>query len=238
MDYSERLVRLPSTFVCYSPAMNERAAPGVPPSEASGEVTFGSFHRLAKLNDAVLESWAAILQRVPRSRMLLVAGALHEADARTRIADAFARRGVAADRLELIESRSFRDYLRLHHRVDLLLDSFPWTGHTVACHAAWMGVPTVTLAGDTHRSRMVASLFMNLQLPELITGAREQYVTTAVTLVTDVPRLRKIRRSLRDRLAASPLLDHAGFARDVEAAYRHVWRTWCESSNRQDATAR
>jgi predicted O-linked N-acetylglucosamine transferase (SPINDLY family) len=228
--YAERLVRLPKTFVSFRPAPSPPAVATLP-ADANGHVTFASFHKLAKLNDDVLATWAAVLRRVPRSRVTLVAGALVEPVARQRLIVVFARLGITAGRVEFLPSRSFDAYLRLHDSVDVVLDAFPWTGHTVACHAAWMGVPTVTLTGTTHRSRMVHSLLMNLGLPELIGMTTDAYVDTAVALAKDARRLRTLRSTLRDRLANSALMNHQEFAHDMEAAYRTMWQTWCDSAS-------
>ena len=124
---------------------------------------------------------------------------------------------------------SLSEYLALHDEVDVLLDSHPFSGHTVSCHALWMGVPVVTLAGDRHCSRMVASVLMNVGLPELIAHTPAEYVEIAIALAADPARLAALRSSLRERMAASPLMDRHRFARNAEQAYRQMWRTWCVS---------
>src|SRR5205085_408289 len=105
-----------------------------------------------------------------------------------------------------------------------------FTGHTISCHAAWMGVPVVTLAGDRHCSRMVASVLSNLGLPDLIAETPGEYVKIASELAGNPPRLAELRSTLRERMRASPLTDAPRFARNVEQAYREMWRTWCASS--------
>jgi predicted O-linked N-acetylglucosamine transferase (SPINDLY family) len=228
----ERLFRLPKTFACFRPA--DVAPPvGTQPAAGRGEVTFASFHLLAKLNDELLGRWAEILKRVSASRLLLVASGLNESTTRERFMRFFGERGIGADRLDFMGRQTLESYLALHHEVDVLLDCHPFSGHTLSCHALWMGVPVVTLAGKTHCSRMVASVLGNLDLSELVATGPEDYVRIAVELAGDLPRLAELRATLRARMEQSPLMDAPAFARDIEAAYRQMWRTWCEQPESQ-----
>jgi len=224
--YTEKLVHLPETFACYRPVDDSPAVSPLPASER-GHVTFASFHTLAKLNVPLLESWSRILARVPDARLLLCAAGLSDPAARQRLSSFFTEHGLGAGRIEFRAWQDMREYLAAHHAVDVLLDSHPCSGHTVSCHALWMGVPPVTLAGARHGGRMVASVLYNAGLPELIARTSAEYEDIAVNLASDLPRLAELRRTMRDRLAASPLLDARRFSRAVEGAYRHMWRKWC-----------
>jgi len=227
--HTETLVRLPDIFACYRPP--EDAPPINPlPALVKRHITFGSFHTLAKLNDPLFELWARILSQVPNSRLLMVAAGLNEPTCRERLAAFFGARGIAPDRLDFRGNQPLAKYLAAHHEVDLTLDSYPFTGHTIACHALWMGVPVVTLAGESHRSRMVASVLHAAGLSELIAGTPEEYVDIAIQLTKDLPRLANLREGLRYRLRITSLLDAARFARNMEDAYRAMWRYWCEKA--------
>jgi len=190
--YVEKLARLPDAFFCYTPPDAPPVAPA--PALATGQVSFGSFNRYSKINARVLDAWAAILARVPGSRLLLQCGSFGEPEVRNEIGAEFARRGVDPKRLLLRPSAGFADYLAAHHEVDIVLDSFPHAGHTVTCHALWMGVPVVTLAGDRYAARMGA----------------------------DTARLGTLRAGLRQRFQASALCDPARFTRGLEAACRRM----------------
>ena len=120
------------------------------------------------------------------------------------------------------------DYFALYRQIDIGLDPFPCNGGTTTCDALWMGVPVVTLAGRTAVGRGGVSVLRNVGLPELIAETPEQYVQIAAALAGDLPRLAELRRTLRERMRASPLMDAPRFARNVEAAYRQMWRKWCE----------
>ena len=90
-----------------------------------------------------------------------------------------------------------------------------------------MGVPFVTLAGQTGISRAGMCLLSNVGLTELIARNRKHYVELAVQWANDHPRLAEVRRGLRERMRASALLDAVRFTRNLEAAYRQMWRGWC-----------
>ena len=111
--------------------------------------------------------------------------------------------------------------------MDIALDTFPYHGTTTTCEAMWMGVPVVSLAGQRHVSRVGVSLLNNVGLPELVANTPEEYVRIAVDLANDLPRLQELRSTLRQRMEQSPLMDAPRFARNVEAAYRQMWRKWC-----------
>ena len=225
--HTEQLVRLPEVLACFRPS--DEAPPVSPlPALARGQVTFASFHTMAKLNDRLLEHWGAILQQTPDSRLMMVASGLEQISTRQRCIKFFERHGIGAERLVFEGRVSLSLYLALHHEVDLLLDSHPFNGHTVSCHALWMGVPVVTLAGACYCSRMVASVLSSVGLPELIAHTPAAYVEIARALAVDRRRLAALRSGLRERMAGSPLMDAPRFARNVEQAYRQMWRTWCK----------
>src|SRR5205085_9532831 len=123
---------------------------------------------------------------VPNSRLLISRHTL-TGSARERIAYAFTSRGIAPDRLELRSAFAHGGHLSTYHDIDIALDSFPWTGHTTACEGLWMGVPIVTLRGNSHAGRMVASVLTQLGLTDLISDTPEQYVSIASTFATDLP---------------------------------------------------
>jgi protein O-GlcNAc transferase len=222
--HTERLVRLPDCQWCFEapadcPEVTE------PPSVSAGHVTFASFSNLAKIGPTVIELWSRLLMRVPDSRLLIVRRGLASIgdEYRTR----FARHGVAPDQIELRDAVPFLEYLALYGASDIVLDTFPYTGGTTTCHALWMGVPVVTLTGVTATSRGGASLLNAVGLGELVAGTTDEYLDIAAALAQDRRRLAALRAGMRDRMAASPLMDAERFTRNLEKAYRAMWTAWC-----------
>ncbi|MGD0462850.1 MAG: tetratricopeptide repeat protein [Tepidisphaeraceae bacterium] len=220
--YREQSIRLPKSWCCYDPLTD------IPPSPARtpGPVRFGSLNNPCKLNEPLLRLWARVIQAVPDSQLLVqVIGENH----RQRILDLFRSLNIAPDRLEFVARCGRPDYLRLYDRIDICLDPLPYNGITTTCDALWMGVPVVTLAGKTAAGRAGTSILMNLDLAELTARDPEQFVNIAQSLAADHPRRADLRSTLRRRMQQSPLMDHRRFARDMEAAYRQMWRQWCAS---------
>jgi predicted O-linked N-acetylglucosamine transferase (SPINDLY family) len=116
--------------------------------------------------------------------------------------------------------------------IDLALDTFPYAGTTTTCEALWLGVPVLTLSGETSVSRSGHALLKMLGLDELIAPNEAEYVQKAIELAHDLDRLDALRRGMRSRFDASPLRDEAGFTRELEAAYRAMWRDWCAAEKR------
>jgi len=224
--YSEQLLRVSPCAWCYRPTCR-------PPVTArpAGPITFGCFNTFAKVTEPMLALWGGILQAVPRSRLLLKAAGLGSPSVRERVLAIFAQQGIAPERLELRGLEPTQGgHLALYGQVDLALDTFPYHGTNTTLEALWMGVPVVTLAGASHVSRVGVSLLSNLGLPELVAGSQEQYVRIATELAGDVPRRAHLRATLRQRLEQSPLMDAPRFARTIEAAYRQMWRAWCQKN--------
>jgi predicted O-linked N-acetylglucosamine transferase (SPINDLY family) len=223
--HSEESIRLPRTFWCFDP-LEEILEVNELPALREGHVTFGCLNYFGKINDPLLDLWARILAEVPASRFRLLAprGRCREA-----FLGALEARGIDRSRVEFMTKSPRREYLAWHHGIDLVLDTFPYNGHTTSLDALWMGVPVVSLAGEHPVSRAGLSQMSNLGLPELVTSSPDEYVRIAVHLAQDIPRLAELRRTLRSRMQASPLMDAAGFARDIESAYRRMWQQWCES---------
>jgi predicted O-linked N-acetylglucosamine transferase (SPINDLY family) len=222
--YSERTIRLPDSFWCYDPLENRGIPVNSLPALETGVFTFGCLNKFFKLNEVVLALWARVMRQVENSRLLLLAP---PGSHRQRTLDRFSQEGIASARIEFAPRQSREEYLRLYHRIDLGLDSFPYNGHTTSLDAFWMGVPVVTLVGQTVVGRAGLSQLTNLGLPELIARTPDQYVQIVAELAGDLPRLAELRRTLRARMEASALMDGPRFARNVEAAYRQMWRIWC-----------
>jgi len=223
--HSERLMRLPHCQWCYR---EPEGAPGVieRSSAAPGRVVFSAFTNPSKITRELIGLWSRLLARVPDANFLLLGQGVDSIAGEFRAH--FARHDIAAERIAFQGHKPFAEYLALHGEVDIMLDTFPYTGGTTSCHALWMGVPLVTLTGETATSRGGASLLNTIGLPDLVADSPERYLEIAENLANDAARLRELRAGLRKRMLASPLMDIPEFTRSLERAFRSMWQSWCE----------
>jgi protein O-GlcNAc transferase len=227
--YSESLIRLPETLLCYLPD-KKSAAVGELPLLQTGNITFGSCNKLNKISPEVFKMWANILQTIPNSRLLMKAQTLSDKPIQQYITDKFTQQGISEKRIKLFPwTLTTREHLTIYNKIDIGLDAFPYHGTTTTCEALWMGVPVITLEGEAYASRGGVSLLSNVGHRELIAQTADEYVELAVGLANDMTRLQSIRQSLRGEMARSPLCDAERFILHLENCYREMWKSWCDA---------
>ena len=225
--HAEKLVRLGGGCWCYWP---DADSPPVadPPMLANEYVTFGTLNKLVKVSQPCARAWAAVLDAVPNSMLLVTAaGAERQSEARNGILRRLSAAGLDPSRVLLggkVGSRG--DYLRRHGEIDVALDTYPFNGITTTCDALWMGVPTVTWSGRTSVSRSTRSILTSAGLAHLAADTPEEFVRIAASLARNPAALREQRLGMRQALASTPLLDHRRFTRSLESAYRRMWEAW------------
>ncbi|NWG93431.1 MAG: tetratricopeptide repeat protein [Parvularculaceae bacterium] len=217
--YSEKLARLPRSFLCFTPP------PGMPspaPRRKNGPVLFGSLNHFPKINAGVVALWSRILREAPTSRLLLQCAAFAEPQTATAAAEQFAACGVARERLRLEAPQQFEAAMRRYLEIDIALDPFPYNGGTTTAHALYMGVPTVALEGRSFCGRMGASLLAAANRREWLAKDADSYVEIALDLAARIAAGEDIRRALIASNASAPLFDADAYARDVAALYRRI----------------
>jgi protein O-GlcNAc transferase len=221
---TEELWRLPGGMCCFAPP---RDSPAVAPLPAlrTNRLTFGSLHNVFKINGRVLELWSSVLEAVPTARLLLYHHTLQGA-ARTRIVGHFTSRGIANDRIDIRQGSSSPGYLEVYSEIDVSLDTFPCTGGVTTCESLWMGVPMLSLRGVRPAGRHSASLLARVGLSEWAVNTPQEYVALAVRWAGDLDNLARLRAGLRERMLPT-LCDAQRFTRELEEAYRAMWRRWC-----------
>jgi protein O-GlcNAc transferase len=224
--YSERTLRLPDTFWCYDP-QNEDLDVNEPPCLEKGYVTLGCFNNPCKLTDRTLALWGGVMRAIPEARLNLLAPPGRH---RERLLARLGAHDIEARRLSFADYRPRAEYLSSYHDVDFGLDTLPYNGHTTSLDALWMGVPIVTRLGETCVGRAGLSQLFHLDLTDLVADSDAAFVAIATALAADPERLRRLRRSLRDTMRRSPLMDAPRFAHHLERAYRCAWREHCSAA--------
>jgi protein O-GlcNAc transferase len=222
--YTEQLLRIPGCFCCFQPP----SSPDVNtlPALANKHITFGSFHPLMRINDSVIDLWCSVLRAVPDSKLKIARDTLN-GTARKRIEESFIKCGIASYRLDFVNRIPEGGNLCLFHDIDISLDTLPWSGHTFACESLWMGVPVISLIGNRHAGRMVASVLKNMGMSWLVASTPDEYCSIARKLSGDMDTLKFLRESLRYNMLKSILCDGPGFTLKLEELYRNIWIQRC-----------
>jgi predicted O-linked N-acetylglucosamine transferase (SPINDLY family) len=227
--FTEKIVYLPAV----APFRHETLCPPVNglPALRNGHVTFGSFNRIEKLRRDVIELWAKVLHAVPGSRMMV--GSMPKDSVPEELIGWFADAGIGRERLDFKPRSSVAVYLQQHYHVDILLDTFPFTGLTTTMQALWMGVPTLTMPGRTVPSRSGVTALSHVGLDSFVADGVDDYVKRAVALASDVAALASLRSGMRARCEASPMFNPELIATGFTQALRVMWRRWCDGKPAQ-----
>lgn len=219
----EKIIRLPAVACFQAPA--EAPPIGPLPALRQGSLTFASFNRVSKLGEGVIARWSQVLLALPGSRLLL--GALPDHGVAAALIERFASHGIAAERLLCHTTTGFDEYLALHQQVDIVLDAYPFTGGATSNYALWMGVPVLTMAGDSLLSRQGAALLQHLGIDGFIAGNDAEFVALAVAWSGRLGQLAELRAGLRERCRASLIHQPQVVARAFEQAMRQIWQRHC-----------
>lgn len=220
-SFTEKLLVLPHSHFCYVP-IKEMPPVRQAPCMSKGYITFGSFNNLIKVNDVVLETWGAILQQVPASRLLLKCASLDDADIRELFRQKLLSLGLSEERFQL---RGFSaNYLPEYYEMDIALDTFPYPGGGTTCDALYMGVPVVTLGDGSHGGNFGISLLKNIGLDFACSYSVEEYIQKALLLAQDRELLNALHLGLRNMMENSPIMNEKQYMQELEQGYKRIWQ--------------
>ncbi len=231
--YTETVYRMPDDYIVYNPPEHAPDVKALPATE-NGYVTFGNLNNLTKTNSYSIEVWSKILNTVPNSRMLLKGNKMDTPFVVEHLRKAFESHGIAAERVMIEGGEPHPGFLDVYNRIDIALDPHPYTGGLTTCEALWMGVPVVTLPGETFAGRHAASHLTNAKLPEWVAKDEKDYIDIAVKWANDLDGLAALRAGLREHVSKTALVDGPKFARNLEIAFRHMWGEWCDMKEAAD----
>jgi predicted O-linked N-acetylglucosamine transferase (SPINDLY family)/uncharacterized membrane-anchored protein YhcB (DUF1043 family) len=217
--YTEKLLYLTPCFLCYEPQAN---MPN-PYRLSHDNIIFGSFNNIGKMNQHVVSVWSSILKELPKAKLFLKTRVLADDKMKQFIRDLFKKFDVHPDQLEFLGFvNDCSTHLESYHKVDIALDSFPYNGTTTTFESLWMGVPVLTLAGNTHASRVGKSILTSLGLTDFIASSESDYISKAIYLATNKSLLHTLRYSLRQMMIDSHLLNTKDFVRQLETVYQKI----------------
>lgn len=225
--YTEKIIRMPDDYICYLPPSYTPSVNTLPAID-NGFITFGCFNNPTKINETLIREWSKLLEALPESRIFLKSFQYNNIELRQRIESIFVRNGITSNRILFEGSSPHRELLESYQKVDIALDSWPYSGGLTTCEALLMGVPVVTLPGPTFAGRHSATHLHHAGLSELITQDWDEYRERAIELVSDLDSLSHIRAHLREVLQQSPVCNAERFADHLENALSAIWQRHLE----------
>jgi predicted O-linked N-acetylglucosamine transferase (SPINDLY family) len=225
--FVEHIWRMPTLRYCFTPPLD---APEVspPPCTTRDHVTFGCYQSLTKINDGVLRYWSQILTACPQARLRLQAVALAHPEQQARFLSQLQHAGIAIDHVDLVAGMSSTEYLASYADVDVLLDTFPYTGGTTTAEALWMGLPTLTLALPGMLGRQGEAFMRAVGLDDWVATSEADYIAKAIhwgQADHDARRsLTTLRHGLRARLVKSAAFNAQIFAVQWVDAMDAMWQ--------------
>ena len=222
--YLEKCLRLPEVPWVYAPPPDAPDVNELPASSRKG-FTFGCLNNSAKISERCLDAWAKLIQSLAGSRLVLLSG--QSQSAQKRLSERFMKAGILRDRIQLVTRLPKRQYFEAYHGIDVALDPFPYNGGVTTGDALWMGLPVLTVAGGSYLSRQGVLAMLAVGLPEFIAEDPDALIPLAKMWMNRRPELAEIRRTMRERLLASPLADAPRFVGNLEASLRSEWAKRC-----------
>ena len=217
--FTEKLLRLTSQF-CYNSYTNLPESAGTP-AKQRGYVQFASFNQYRKIKDEILAAWLEIMKQVPNSRLILKASDYGNPEVVMLIQERL--RHIGFDLNCICFEPATSDYYYRYLDVDIALDTYPWPGGGTTADALYMGVPVISLYGTRHSTRFTYSMLANVGLPELASDNINDYISKAVALSSNWELLDNLHRTMRQRMKESPLMDQAGYIKEMEEKYLAIW---------------
>ncbi len=227
--FTEQLLRLPHSHFCYKQVVEVPEVQEHLPFEENGYITFGSMNNVNKVSNETLEAWGRIMSALSDAKLYLKHGMLDRPTRREKELERLASVGIEASRV-IMEGFSV-NYLGEYRRMDIALDTFPYPGGGTTCDALYMGVPVITLAGNSNHERFGLSILSNLGMEELCGRTTEEYVARAVALAQDRELLCLLHRELRGIMEKSPVMHSRGYMKDLERSYEEIWARYEKDGN-------
>ena len=221
--YYERILYLPSIWNAHK-KLDDKLEINKLPYDKNNYVTFGSFNNFLKISNNVIKIWSEILDQT--NSKLILKCSMHDSDeARERLLKKFPKKLTSKKKIILLEKqKEKRDHFNSYNKIDIGLDTFPYTGVTTTFEAIWMGVPVLTLKGNNFTSRCGESINMNLNLREFIANDTDDYIKKAINFTNKIEIIRNLRKNLREQAKNSPLYQTKDFADQFSNKLINLWK--------------
>ena len=221
--YTEKLIRLPNTFLCYTGTLIYSVQN--PPHISSKILTFGSFNNITKLSSKTIEVWSLLLKNIENSRLVLKSSVAADKKVQETLIKKFEKNGIEKNRIScLTKTNTANDHLKMYNLIDIALDTFPFNGATTTVEALWMGLPVMTIKGNSHHGRVSTSILKTLDMNYCVARDKDDFIAKTIDLIKDKDRLSYLRKNLRNQIINSPLCNGKLFAQNIENEYSQMFK--------------
>jgi protein O-GlcNAc transferase len=226
--YSEKIIRLPNTWSNLSLSKINNLPSQITPAVKNKYITFGSFNHSKKINTKVIKTWSSILNSLPNSKLIIQLGSgSYDKKFIYEFKNSFFKYGVQDNQLIINTLRVDRkQLLDLYNKIDISLDTFPYSGGTTSLESIAMCVPIVTLCGSLFLSRTGYSVNMNSGLKDWCCKDEEEYIKKAIYFSSNIERLNDIRLNLYNNKQNNPIFNSKIFAQDFISALENTWESY------------
>jgi len=214
--FIEKFLKMPNIWSCHT-LIKEKIDIVDLPAIKNNLITFGSFNTFSKISDETICTWSEILKKT-NSNLILKPSIKRYDKVNEILLNKFQSQGVNSNKIKILDrSKTKYEHLKCYNKIDISLDTFPYNGATTSFESIWMGVPVLTLCGNTFHSRYGFSINKNLGMDNFIAKNKIEYVNKAIKISSKLnfTKLNEIRNSLRQKAISSPLFDNETFNKNL-----------------------
>jgi predicted O-linked N-acetylglucosamine transferase (SPINDLY family) len=231
--YQEKFIFMNKCFLAYTPSMGIKDIPVLDeqPCIKNNYVTFGCFNRFNKINQMVISTWEKILVKAPNAKFVIKTKEFLTPKIKQQFFDNFKNKQVLDRVIILPYSDTYGEHLPDYNKMDIALDSFPYSGTTTSCEALMMGVPLITLFDNVrhyHSQNVTTTLLKNSNLDEFVAYSQEEYIQKAVDFANNIHLLKDLKQRVRSNFVNGPICNYTEFVDEfedkiIETYKNHKW---------------
>lgn len=214
--YSEKLIYLPKSFLTFSSILQKEP---LKPKDNYEYIILGSLNKNFKISLNVLESWKIILKNTKNTKILMKLDLSENNNYLKEKMDYYINLldlNNQKDRIIFIPNTTNSGYVQLFSQIDILLDTYPYSGTTTTCNALYNSIPVMTLYNkDRHVQSVSSSLLINSELPELVTYSEEEYVNKIINLSQNTDKIKEYKKNIHQKFYKN-IMNNAEFVKDYE----------------------
>ena len=212
-NFTEKIFEIENAFA-FKPNEKMLRAKKILKKSPQKNFTFACLNNFMKITDEYLNCVEKILNQVPNSKIIFRDTTPLESRKKI-LAEKISKKNIPADKVEIFcgENNFFADY----SKIDLILDTFPYTGGMMTALALYFETPVLNLCGKLHHSRLGAEMIKLCGVEDLIVENVEDYIKKAVE-ISQGDNL----KNLRKKICADKLTDTKSFVKNFYSGIEKI----------------